>query len=109
MVSRAWPTPLSVKRALHNFGADAVTWRKLLGLTVAQVAERAGVSRGTVRRLEAGTGNVSLTNSMLIVRSLGMLEKFAEVLDPYATDLGRLRSEQKLPERVRPRKGPTDG
>ncbi len=96
-----WPTPLPVQRALRQLGEDIVTWRKLQRLTAAQVADRAGVSPKTLRSLEHGDGSISLENTLRIARALGLLDKLASALDPYATDVGRLRSEESLPQRVR--------
>lgn len=94
-------TPLPVRRALGRLGDDLTAWRKLRSLTAAQVADRAGVSRGVVANLEAGRG-ATLENTLRVARALGMLDALAEALDPYRTDVGRLRSEQALPQRVRP-------
>jgi len=96
-----WPTPLPVQRALRRLGEDIVTWRKLQRLTAAQVADRAGVSAPTLRSLEHGDGSISLENALRIARALGVLDKLASAIDPYATDVGRLRTEERLPERVR--------
>lgn len=93
-----------VSRALRAIADHLVTWRKLRGLTQVQVAERAGVSAGTLRRLEDGDGGISLENLLGILRALGLLESLPRALDPYETDLGRLRAEEQLPQRVRPRK-----
>jgi|SRR5215217_2502258 len=101
MVGSAWPTPVVIAKALRNLGEDVTSWRKLRRLTTAQVAERAGVSRGTLRRLESGDGGVSLENTLRIARALGVLNSLVSALDPYSTDVGRLRSEEVLPERVR--------
>ncbi len=51
--------PLVVTRGLRLTGEQIVTWRKLQGLTAEQVAERAGISRNTLRSIEQGTGNAS--------------------------------------------------
>jgi len=97
-----WPTPLPVQRALRQLGEDIVTWRKLQRLTAAQVADRAGVSAPTLRSLEHGEGSISLENTLRIARALGLLDTLASAVDPYATDVGRLRTEERLPQRVRP-------
>lgn len=81
-----------------------LAWRKLRGLTQAQLADRAGISRPTVRRLETGDGAISLENTLRILRALGILDAVPRAIDPYETDLGRLRSDERLPQRVRPRK-----
>ena len=98
----SWPTPLPVQRALRRVGDDVVTWRKLQRLTAAQVADRAGVDVKTLRSLEHGEGSISLENALRITRALGVLDQLSSALDPYATDVGRLRTQERLPERVRP-------
>lgn len=101
--SPARTVPPQVRRALRDVAEDVVVWRKLRGLTQAQVADRAHVSINTLRRLEGADGGVSLENSFRILRALGVLESVPRALDPYETDVGRLRSEEKLPQRVRPK------
>lgn len=93
-------TPAPVSRALRTIGADIATWRKLRRLTVAEVADRAGVSSSTVVSLEHGRG-ASLENTLRIARALGVAEQLATAIDPYATDVGRLRADEALPLRVR--------
>jgi hypothetical protein len=46
---------------------------------------------------------VTFENFLRVRRALGVIDGAVEALDPYRTDLGRLRSEERLPERVRPR------
>ena len=95
--------PLPVARALRQNGGDLQTWRKLRGLTQQQVADRAGVSRATVGRLEGGEGTPSLESLLRVMRALGVLGALHEALDPLASDIGRLRAGEALPQRVRPR------
>jgi DNA-binding transcriptional regulator LsrR (DeoR family) len=85
------PKPLSpaLRRALRDVADDVVVWRKLRGLTQAQLADRAGVSRDTLVR---------------VLRGLGVLDSVHRALDPYETDVGRMRSDEQLPRRVRPRR-----
>lgn len=94
-------TPTAVASGLRSIGGDLATWRRLRRLTIAQVADRAGVSRDTVMRLEKGDG-ASLENLLRIARALGVLDSLLKAIDPYQSDVGRLRSEESLPERVRP-------
>jgi transcriptional regulator with XRE-family HTH domain len=105
------PLPGGVRRALRNVAEDLSTWRKLRGLTQAQLADRAGVSRDTLSRLEHGDGGVSTEKLLRVLRALGILDGLARALDPYETDVGRLRSDERLPQRVRPRDltGRSDG
>jgi transcriptional regulator with XRE-family HTH domain len=94
-------TPIVVTSGLRRIGEDLATWRRLRRLTAEQVADRAGVSRHTVMRLENGAG-AGLESVLRIARALGVLDSLVAALDPYATDVGRMRSEEALPERVRP-------
>ena len=93
-------TPAPVSRSLARLGQDLSTWRKLLRLTAAEVADRAGISENTVLRLEGGRG-ASLENVLRVARAVGVLEQIASSLDPFATEVGQLRAEEALPKRVR--------
>ena len=99
-------TPILVARALAELGGNVRTWRKLNGLTAALAAERAGISRQTLRDIEIGTGTVSTENLLRVLRVLGILPAIVAATDPLSTDVGRLRADQALPQRVRPRKSP---
>ena len=93
--------PIAVANGQRRIGEQLATWRRLRRLTAVQVAERAGLSRHTVMRLENGEG-ASLESVLRVARALGVLDSLVAALDPYATDVGRLRSGETLPERVRP-------
>ncbi len=95
------PTPPPVRRALRQVADNVAAWRKLRALTQAQLADRSGVSRDTLLRLEGGEGGVSVENLLRVLRALGVLDNVPRALDPYETDIGRLRSEERLPQRVR--------
>jgi transcriptional regulator with XRE-family HTH domain len=102
--------PPLVSRALRATGEDIVVWRKLRGLTQVQLADRAGIAVNTLRRLENGDGGITYENLLRVLRVLGVLEGVSRALDPYETDVGRLRSDEQLPQRVRPKNltGPDD-
>jgi transcriptional regulator with XRE-family HTH domain len=95
---------VAVARALRDVGDAMLAWRKLRGLTQSQLADRAGVAANTVRRLESGEGGTSLENTLRVARALGILDAVPRALDPYETDVGRLRADEQLPRRVRPRR-----
>jgi len=101
--SRRKAVPAPVSRALRSLGEEIVIWRKLRGLTQAQLADRSGVARNTLNRLERGDGGISTENLLRILRGLGVLDNLSRGLDPYESDIGRLRANQQLPQRVRPR------
>lgn len=96
----ATKTPVAVASGQRRMGEQLATWRRLRQLTAAQVADRAGISRHTVMRLENGEG-ASMENLLRVARALGILDSLVAALDPYSTDFGRLRSQEALPQRVR--------
>lgn len=71
-------TPLAVRRSLQQVADDLATWRKLRG--------------------------VSLENVLRVLRGLGVIEGVTRALDPYESDIGRLRADELLPRRVRPKR-----
>lgn len=95
------PVSSRVKIAAASIGEQLVAWRKLNGLTAAQVADRAGIARNTLRRIETGDPGVSLQAFLSVARSLGLLDAIVTATDPYETDLGRARADEVLPKRVR--------
>jgi transcriptional regulator with XRE-family HTH domain len=99
MVTR--PPQARLIRAGRQTGEHLATWRKLLGLTMTQVAERAAISRPTLAKIEAGDLGVSFGSYLNVMRALGQLDAVVTALDPYESDLGRARSESQLPQRVR--------
>ena len=43
-----------------------------------------------------------MQNLLRVLRGLGILDTITKALDPYESDIGRLRSDRELPRRVRP-------
>jgi hypothetical protein len=72
-------------------------------LTQALLAERADVSVPTVRAIETGAA-VSTENLARVLRVLGVLDSVVAAADPLSTDVGRLRADERLPQRVRSRR-----
>jgi transcriptional regulator with XRE-family HTH domain len=97
-------TPPAIRRSLQQVADDLATWRKLRGVTQAQLADRADVHRDTISRLERGDGGVSLENVLRVLRGLGLIDDVTRALDPYESDIGRLRADEHLPQRVRPKR-----
>jgi transcriptional regulator with XRE-family HTH domain len=93
--------PRAVGRGLRVLGEHVSAWRKLQRLTAAQVAERAGISRDTLRTIEQGKGTASTENLLRVLRILGILDSVLDAADPYQTDVGKLRADEILPKRVR--------
>lgn len=99
------PRPLGLKtrRTAATLGEHLRTFRKLQGLTAEQVAERAGISRTTLRNIENGDTGVSLGGFLEVCRVLGVIDFVLDGMNPYETALGQALAEQnlELPRRVR--------
>lgn len=93
-----------MRNGLAEIADHIGAWRRLQGLTQAQLAERAGIDRKTLVALESSPGGTSLETVLRVARALGVLDSLTRALDPYETEMGRLRADERLPERVRPRR-----
>lgn len=95
------PTPAAIELSAKRIGGHLATWRKLNGITSADLAERVGVGRATISRLENGDPGVSLETVLKACRVLGILGIVEASFDPAGTQFGRLRLSEELPKRVR--------
>ena len=93
-------TPKTITACLQA-GENIRMWRKIYRLKASQVAERAGISQGTLHKIEKGDPSVGLSAFLEVLRSLGLLDAFTESLDPLNSDLGRARAGEQLPRRIR--------
>ncbi|MDO9396161.1 MAG: helix-turn-helix transcriptional regulator [Herbiconiux sp.] len=89
------------RRNALTLGARLTEWRKLQDLTAEQVAQRAGISKPTLWKLESGDPGVSLGVLLDVVRALGFTDQLLDAVDPLSTELGRARAGQALPKRIR--------
>jgi transcriptional regulator with XRE-family HTH domain len=93
--------PAVIRKSAREIGQDFAGWRKVLGLTAAQVADRADLTRDTLRKLEHGDPSVSFHVVLRVARALGILDTLTTALDPLDTDLGRARAGQLERKRIR--------
>lgn len=97
--------PLSSRsrRTARTLGEHVSTFRRLQGLTAEQVADRAGISRNTLRKLERGEATIGLDVFLEVCRVLGILDFVLVGMNPYETALGQALAQQnlELPKRVR--------
>lgn len=90
-----------IDRELTEFGQHVRGWRMVLGLTAQQVAERAGITRDTLRKIEAGDPGVGFGNVAQVLRALGVLDQVVNAIDPLGSDIGRLRAGNLSKKRAR--------
>lgn len=79
MASR--PRPIRTRRAAAQIGAQLAATRESQQLSVDQLAERASISRGTLRRVEAGDPAVGLATFLTVVKALGQLDALLDALN----------------------------
>lgn len=97
------PVPVKVRLAAKEIGENVSSWRRMLNISSEELAERVAVSRSTISRIENGDPSVSFATFLSVCRILGILDTVMGATDPYETDLGRLRADQNLPQRIRRR------
>ena len=97
------PVPVKVRLAAKEIGENVSSWRRMLNISSEELAERVAVSRSTISRIENGDPSVSFATFLSVCCILGILDTVMEATDPYETDLGRLRADQNLPQRIRRR------
>ena len=97
--------PARVRRSLARFGVDIATARKKRSLTAAMMAERLGVSRSTYLRVERGDPSVAMGAYAMALFVLGLGDALFDSIDPGRDEQGLLLDAERLPQRVRVKKG----
>lgn len=90
-----------VTDTLAAIGSSVQRWRKVQGLTAQMLADRAGISRGTLRDIERGAGSVRLENLICVLVVLDRQDDLVRALEPLNTQIGQIRANRMLPQRVR--------
>ena len=93
--------PAKTTLAAKSIGEHLSTWRRIMGFTSSDVADKAGVSRDTISRLENGDPSVSMATFLNVLRAYDLVDTVTDAVDPYQSDLGRARADVLLPQRVR--------
>lgn len=88
-------------RKLQELGEVLRTWRKIHRLPMSVVADRAGITRDTLRAIETDPASVRFENVFAVLEVLGIDQFLMGALDPATTERGRAMLERGLPERVR--------
>lgn len=97
--------PLPALKALRKMGQDINDARRRRRITIALMAERAGLSRATIGKIEKGDPTTSIGGYASVLFVLGMINALSDLVDSTHDLLGRRLEDEKLPQRVRlPRK-----
>lgn len=95
------PLPLPVKRALSKLGSDIRSARLRRRITAAVMAERAFITRMTLRKVERGDPTVSLGIYATVLFILGLAPRLGDLADARSDTVGLQLEEERLPQRIR--------
>ena len=94
-------SPEAIFEPIVKLGDNLRIARKRRGLRIVDLAQAAGCSQDTLRRLEKGDPGVSLGVLARVAAAIGCAQELASVMDA-AKDVEGLKGEvQRLPQRVR--------
>lgn len=92
MVKRASPRR---RRQLAAFGENIRRWRVINGQSAAELADRAAVSRQTLRAIEAGEGG-RIDSLFAVLGALGIADAAVAGIDPFTNEAARARIDDLL-------------
>ena len=93
--------PIPAIRALHKLGKDINDARRRRRVTIQLMAERAGLSRATIGKIEKGDSTTSIGGYAAVLFVLGMTDRLSDLVDAVHDLTGRRLEDEKLPQRVR--------
>ncbi len=93
--------PIPAIRALRKLGKDLSSARRRRRITIQLMAERAGVSRATIGKIEKGDPTTSMGAYAAVLFALGMTEQLGDLVDAVYDLTGRQLIDEQLPLRVR--------
>lgn len=89
-----------VARSLVKLGRDISLARRRRRIAAEDFAQRIGVSRATLHRLEQGDPGISLNTLSMAMFVLGQLGAIADLADPTKDDVGVMLTRQEAPRRI---------
>lgn len=92
---------LKSKSALKQLGKDLRNARLRRGISVADLAVRAGTSASTITRLEKGDTGVGIGTLSDVLVVFGLIDRLADLIDAHKDDLGMALHAERLPRRGR--------
>lgn len=95
------PLMIPVRHAISKLAQDLKSARIRRRIPMQIMAERAGISRSTLAKLERGDDGISIGNYASVIFILGMVERFADFADIKYDYLGQALDEENMPKRIR--------
>lgn len=93
--------PIPVQRALRQLGKDINAARRRRRITMQLMAERAGLGRSTIGRIEKGDPTVSMGGYASVIFVLGMTDRLNTLIEASSDLVGLGLQDEELPKRIR--------
>ncbi|MFC4235949.1 helix-turn-helix domain-containing protein [Thalassospira xianhensis] len=89
-----------VERALKKLGEDISYARRIRHISAAEFAERAGIGRATLHRLERGDPGIALNTLAMALHVLGRLNALTDIIDASSDHVGLMQMKTDAPQRI---------
>ncbi len=89
-----------MQKALRKLGQDINDARRRRRIPMALMAERAGIARTTLAKIEKGESTVSLGGYAAVIFVLGLTDRLQDLADANHDLIGRELEEEALPKRI---------
>lgn len=96
--------PIPVVKSLYKLGQDISEARRRRRIATELMAQRAGISRSTLAKIEKGDPTTSIGNYAAVLFVLGMTGRISDLVDSNHDLIGRQIDEENLPKKIRPKK-----
>lgn len=93
--------PVPVLKSLRKLGQDINDARRRRRITIELMAERAGLSKATISKVEKGDSTASMGAYSAVLFVLGLADGLNQLADAAHDLIGRQLEQEKLPQRVR--------
>jgi transcriptional regulator with XRE-family HTH domain len=101
MMSKGIHLPIPVVSALRKFGQDLNDARRRRRISMALMAERAGIAVNTLAKIERGDPAASMAAYASVLFVLGMTGRLRDLADASRDLTGLMLEEEHLPKRIR--------
>ncbi len=95
------PLPISLRRNLKNLGESLKKARLRRRLKMTTVADRAGISRETLAKIQRGEPGVGIGNYAAVIFALGLGTEWMNLANITEDPVGQALDEERLPRRAR--------
>ncbi|MBK7362079.1 MAG: hypothetical protein IPJ01_07220 [Micavibrio sp.] len=92
--------PIPLQKALRKLGQDISDSRRRRRIPTELMAERAGMARATLYKIEKGDPSVSLGAYASVLFVLGLTDRLQDLVDTNVDIVGRQLEEESLPKRI---------